>query len=302
MRFQCTACHQCYEDNRFIWEELGAFAADGSDELSGASAQRSRPSAEAVAHPYSPEIFPEPEIFRQHQDSLADKLDEAEAASQADSEETSAGSTASALLEPSWDASSVASLPECERQVQTQGRAIMFADVFRVAGTTAKLTAACGESHLMCGPLAVAGSAVGLTAGCTQLRRGLSTPSGLIDRHLVTKGAVVTGVGATNVCICVKATLMACPHLFAAALALSVVNAGVASTLDTHMNGLCSACREGPGPQDPGLECDVGPQDPVVECDAAAADVFPAEGFLLPSSCLRHVGETKSESWSCFTR
>lgn len=188
-----------------------------------------------------------------NQDKLADKFDEAETVSQADSTEaTSAGSGASATLEPSWDVHSIDSGPECESKVQSQGRLTMYGDLCRAIGTTAKLAGAAGESHLVCGPMAVAGSAAGLATGCAQLHRGLSTPSGLVDQHLVSKGAATTGIGAANVCICTKATFMACPHLFAVALALSVVNTGVASAVDARMNGLCNACREATDQQGPG--------------------------------------------------
>jgi hypothetical protein len=122
------------------------------------------------------------------------------------------------------------------------------ADVMRASGTTANiLGTAAPVLHFAMAPVSAVAGAVGAVSGATQLYSGLSTPSGAVDPHLVTKGAVTTGVGATCAGLGLLASVF--PPLFAVALGLGVTGLAAATTIDALMDGLCDECREQTTPQ-----------------------------------------------------
>jgi len=116
-------------------------------------------------------------------------------------------------------------------------------DVVRATGTAANIlgSAAPVLGHALA-PFSFVGGAVGAASGAAQLQQGLYTQSGLVDPHLVTKGAVTTGVGTT--CMALGAGAFLAPGLFIAALVLGVAGLGTATAIDANMDGLCEHCRE----------------------------------------------------------
>jgi hypothetical protein len=83
-----------------------------------------------------------------------------------------------------------------------------------------------------------------------QLHAGFTQPSGLTDPHLVAKGSITTGVGAT--CAALGATAACSAHLaylFVVAFCLGVSGLTAATAVDANVAGLCSKCSEQP-PED----------------------------------------------------
>lgn len=234
MLFRCVACQQSYEDRRFLWEKdvvtpVVEPLVEG-EEPKHALASALQPTGSQLA------------VLKQSLDAGWEGKDkDCELASQADS--TAAGSSLSSLSD--WVSTADALEFPQPPKAQSQGFA-MYGDLARAAGTSAKVAGCAGESGHLCGPLSLAGSAFGLAGGISQLHRGMTAPSGLKDPHLLTKGSVTTGIGSANVCLTAKATFCAtaCPHLFAAALCLSMANTAASSRIDSSMDGLCQACRD----------------------------------------------------------
>lgn len=124
-------------------------------------------------------------------------------------------------------------------------------DAVRASGTMANLAGmAAPVAHVALGAVSAIGGVVGASAGIAQLHQGLNTPSGKKDPHLVAKGSVTTGVGAT--CIVIGACATVCPPLFFVAAGVGAAGLGTAIGLDANMDGLCLECR---GSRDEG-KCD----------------------------------------------
>jgi len=116
-------------------------------------------------------------------------------------------------------------------------------DVVRPVGTTANIVGSAAPAwHYALAPVSAVGGAVGAVAGGYQVWEGLSAPSGITDPHLVTKGSITAGVGAT--CMGLGLAAAAAPACFVAALGLGIVGLGAATTVDATMDGLCPHCRD----------------------------------------------------------
>jgi hypothetical protein len=118
-----------------------------------------------------------------------------------------------------------------------------YADAVRASGSCANIVGTAAPAlHTPLAPFSVVGGAVGSLSGAKQFYNGISTPSGVVDPHLVTKGAIATGVGAS--CMVLGAAAAAFPPFFAVALGLGVTGLAAATTVDIFMDGLCDECRE----------------------------------------------------------
>jgi len=115
-------------------------------------------------------------------------------------------------------------------------------DVARMTGTLANWTgmAVPAAAHYL-GCVSAVGGLVGASCGACQLHQGLSMPSGIVDPHLITKGAVTSAVGST--CMMLGAAASSFPALFYGAAGLGLTGLLSAITIDAHMDGLCPECR-----------------------------------------------------------
>jgi hypothetical protein len=274
-RFQCVQCRCTYHSKRFFWErekngsEFDANAAtlqcklleptllvdhDISEEASTAASESpdytdfaQELSDDSVVSSANAELLKmcETRGFQAH--------DSEDAEASHSSEES--GSSRNGLQDyrcEDEDAYISDGSRSSRRKIAIQ-RLAAHADVVRATGTCANvLGTAAPALHAALAPFSVAGGAVGAVSGAVQLRRGLSTPSGIVDPHLVTKGAVTTSVGAC--CMALAAGAAVFPGLFLGALSLGIVGVGVATTIDAKMDGLCEQCREnGHAAADPNL-------------------------------------------------
>lgn len=115
-------------------------------------------------------------------------------------------------------------------------------DAVRASGTVANITGILAPAaHVALGAVSCVGGVVGASAGLAQLNQGLNTPSGKKDPHLIAKGSVTTGVGAT--CMVIGACATAVPPLFFVAAGLGAAGLGTAIALDANVDGLCLDCR-----------------------------------------------------------
>eukprot|EP00440_Ansanella_granifera_P043230 gb/GFBE01046865.1/.p1 GENE.gb/GFBE01046865.1/~~gb/GFBE01046865.1/.p1 ORF type:complete len:326 (+),score=68.09 gb/GFBE01046865.1/:1-978(+) len=118
-----------------------------------------------------------------------------------------------------------------------------YADTIRASGTVANVTGSLAPAlATSLAPVSAFGGVVGAAGGISQLTQGLSMPSGNVDTHLVAKGTVTTGVGATCAVLGAMATVVGAPLLIAA-VGLGAAGLGAATVLDANMNGLCLECR-----------------------------------------------------------
>jgi len=118
-----------------------------------------------------------------------------------------------------------------------------YADALRLTGTTANITgSALPMVAPMLGPVSAVGAMCGTAGGISQLSQGLTLPSGHVDQHLITKGAVTTTLGVTGTTLGTLATVFGSPMLMAA-VGVGVIGLGTYMTIDANMNGICLACR-----------------------------------------------------------
>jgi len=122
-----------------------------------------------------------------------------------------------------------------------------YADALRATGTTSNIVGSLAPCmSAVCSPVSAVAGIAGVSGGVMQLHQGLCTPSGRVDDHLVTKGSVVTTVGAT--CMVLGMAAFAYPALFVVSLGLGVAGLGTATMVDVSMAGLCPECRANPQP------------------------------------------------------
>jgi len=117
-----------------------------------------------------------------------------------------------------------------------------IADTLRASGTASNVIGSIAPvMSSVCAPVSVVGGIVGAAGGVMQLQQGLYMPSGRVDPHLVTKGSVATGIGAT--CMTLGVCAFACPPLFLVALGLGIGGLGANTYMDANLDGLCHDCR-----------------------------------------------------------
>lgn len=201
--FNCTSCNCVYYDKRFLWEE------DVED------LKRSEDNDSQESEPES-EDTPRDELEKNKSEDQIARRD-------------SIGSDEEKKKDPNSNF--------IDRHRST-------CDAMRASGTCANLAGmAAPVAHVACGAVSAVGGVVGATAGAMQLHQGLKTPSGKCDPHLVAKGSVTTGVGAT--CMVIGACASVCPPLFFVAAGVGAAGLATATSLDANMDGLCLECRNG---------------------------------------------------------
>jgi len=123
-----------------------------------------------------------------------------------------------------------------------------YADAARAVGATANFTGTVAPAlaHAVA-PFSAVGGVCGTVGGVCQLVEGVSTPSGLVDPHLVAKGSVTASVGTicTSLGLFAAAVPFAAGPLILSALGLGVAGFSTATYLDANMSGLCQECRDG---------------------------------------------------------
>lgn len=119
----------------------------------------------------------------------------------------------------------------------------VYGDLCRGTGTTTNIIGTVvPQAHMALGPVSSTFGFIGLVSGVVQLVRGISTNSGVVDPHLVTKGGIATSVGGT--CMTLGALAACDPVIFPVTLGVGITGLLVMSAVDASMSGLCLACRE----------------------------------------------------------
>lgn len=254
-RFQCVNCQCTYHSKRFFWEKDQEDACVFEDVCQcGATFLEGSKFCRICGEPrYEQEASWQDSDFEIESD-YADECKVCDIAAEHNLLEpnlvdrmpkdyTDLMSEASTEAPPQDVATGEASHSWASKKKISLQRIAAHADVVRATGTAANvLGTAAPVLHVALAPFSVAGGCVGAVSGAAQLRKGLSTPSGIVDPHLVTKGAVTTSVGSC--CMGLAAAASVFPGIFPVALSLGLVGLGVATTVDANMDGLCEHCRD----------------------------------------------------------